>query len=132
MSPTFFWDELVHHFKKKVLKKFKIVGALAILLLLASSASAQNATNASLINSLQGTISTVENGVNMFNQVKNFISNFQTNLGDALNLTPQQTQVVTIVGMLIGVFLLLKFLSVIVKWVIIILIVWIIIQLLIG
>ena len=39
------------------------------------------------------------------------------------------TQIITIVLILIGAFLLFKFLSVIVKWVIVILIAWIVIQL---
>ncbi|MFA5406847.1 MAG: hypothetical protein WC307_05840 [Candidatus Nanoarchaeia archaeon] len=125
MMPTFFWHELVMGFKKKYLKKLKFLG-LGIMILslpLMGVASAENETN-----SLMGGLNTVQQGLDFINQLKNGFSSVQEFFQNNLNLTEQQTQIVIIIAVLILAFLLLKFLSVIVKWVIVILIAWIIIQ----
>jgi len=127
VAPTFFWHELVSGFKKKYLNKLKFLGLIVILLSMASVACAQNETNGTL-DTLSSGLNALQQGMNYFNQIQSSIGAVQDFFETNLHLTTQQTQIIIIIGVLILAFLLLKFLSVIVKWVIIILIAWIIIQ----
>ncbi|MBD3312270.1 hypothetical protein GF352_02320 [archaeon] len=131
IMPTFYWHELVVWFKKNLLKKFKFLGIGLLLFLVLGRGLAANET----VNQSSDMFTTLGQGVTMMGQAFNFVNqlrdnynSFQTFLQESLNLTPQHTQIITLVGVLIGAFLLFKFLSVIVKWVVIILVVWIIIQ----
>jgi len=129
VGPTFFWHELVMFFKKKGFKGIKWLGFGLMFLIVVSAASAQNnTTNGGLLSTIGQTADTVQQGLNFISDITNFFTNIQTTIGNTLNLTPQQTQVVLLIGVLIGAFLLLRFLGVIVKWVIVILIAWIVIQ----
>lgn len=134
IMPTFYWHELVMWFKKNLLKKFKFLGiGLLLFLVLGSGLAANETVNET---AQQGDVfTTLGQGVTMMGQAFNFINqlrdnynSFQAFMQESLNLTPQHTQIITIVLVLVGAFLLFKFLSVIVKWVVIILVVWIIIQ----
>lgn len=132
--PTFYWHELVLWFKKNLLKKFKFLGVgLLVFLVLGNGFAANETINET---AQQGDVfTTLGQGVTMMGQAFNFINqlkenynNFQSFMQESLNLTPQHTQIITIVLVLVGAFLLFKFLSVVVKWVVIILVAWIIIQ----
>lgn len=141
--PTFFWHELVMFFKKKFLGKIKLLGLFFLILaVMPSLVQAQEVivTNQSgnqtvqqggtdIFSKFSSGVSFIEKGVDFFNKIKTFITDAQSKIQAYLNLTPEQIQIITIVAILIGVFLLLKFLSVIVKWIIVILIIWIIAQL---
>jgi len=130
VAPTFFWHELVMYFKKKAFKGIKLLGFGLVFLLAVNAASAQNNTTGGLLSTISQTADTVQQGLSFITDITNFFNNIQTIVGSTLNLNPQQTQIALLIGVLIGAFLLLKFLSVIVKWVIVILIAWIIIQML--
>ncbi len=121
--PTIFWDELVHYFKKKGFKRLGLTGLLLLLIITPGFSVNQS------LNQTISSLSTIEKALTYISTMRGVASNFESSLQD-FGLTEQQSRMVMLIGILISVFLLLKFLSVIVKWVIIILIVWIIIQML--
>jgi hypothetical protein len=135
IAPNFFWHELVMYFKKRALKMIKFLGVGALLFLVISNGAVAttNVTNNQtspfdFLNNITQGISWLEKIGTFFTQAKDVFSNIQTIIQDNLHLTAQQTQAAMLIGVLIIAFMFLKFLSVIVKWVIVILIVWIIIQ----
>ncbi len=129
--PTFFWDELVRWYNKRKKKFFFFLIALFFL----SNGFCQENTSLNLtsinLQNITQQITYIEKGVSTVQTIINYMKSLQTFMQTSFNLTPQQSQITTLILILIGAFLLLKFLSVIVKWVIVILIVWIILQLLI-
>ncbi len=132
IAPTFFWHELVTEFKKKTLKRFKLISIILIIMISINMTSADNITvnetSKGTLNTITESINTINKGINYITQLKTQITSIQSTLTETLNLTTQQTQIITIIGILITAFMLLKFLTIIVKWSIIILIAWIIIQ----
>jgi len=133
--PTFFWHELVMWFKKKGLKKIKLLGLMLMLsLVFSNGALAVNETmnessqDQGFFEQIGEGMNAINKGMTFISQVSDFINNIQTNFQNYLGLTPQQTQIVMVILILITAFLFIKFLGVIVKWLIVILIAWIIIQ----
>lgn len=138
--PTFFWHELVILFKKKILSNIKIIGILILFLALTPITLAQEPINESL-NITGGTdifgkiltgVSMLEKGSEFFSKIQDLFIKAQTWIQTYIKLSPEQTQLLTIAVALVGLYFLLKFLSVIVKWVIVIIIAWVVIQLIIA
>jgi len=135
VAPTFFWHELIDWFKKKGYSKLKFLGLGIFFSLLvfnvtfaADNVTVANTTDSGILGSLGTALGTFQKGVNFFSQVSGYIDNIRSVIQNNLNLTEQQTQIAMLVGVLISAYFILKFLSVIVKWVIVILIAWIVIQ----
>ncbi|HLE06022.1 MAG TPA: hypothetical protein VI790_01605 [Candidatus Nanoarchaeia archaeon] len=135
VAPTFFWHELIEWFKKKGYSKLKFLGLGIFFSLLvfnvsfaADNVTVANVTDTGIFGSLGTALSTFQKGVNFFTQVTGYIDNIKSVIQANLNLTEQQTQIVMLIAILVSAYFVLKFLSVIVKWVIVILIAWIVIQ----
>lgn len=135
VAPTFFWHELIDWFKKKGYSKLKFLGLGVFFSLLvfnvtfaADNVTVVNTTDSGLLGSLGTALGTFQRGVNFFNQVSGYIDGIRSFIQDNLHLTEQQTQIAMLVGVLVSAYFILKFLSVIIKWVIVILIAWIVIQ----
>lgn len=127
MLPTFFWHEMVKGFDKKLLKKLRLLIPLIIIscLMTNTAIGALDLNQTSLLTNNTGIIG---QGLNFFTQVKDFFTSIQSFLNTNFGLNEQQTQIVTIILLLSIAFFVLKFLGFIVKWVIVILVAWIVIQ----
>lgn len=67
--------------------------------------------------------------VNFFKPAQEFFNSFQDQIAD-FGLSPEVIKIISVIIFLIVIFIVLKFLSSILKWVIIILVIWIILQML--
>jgi|GEM_PF-2611049 len=139
LLPTFFWHELVKGFEKKYLKHIKfllLTGLILSALPVAVMAQPVNTTNQTTNQtglgnwwtSLTSGFTALQQVSTFFTQVQSFFSTIQSSLSSWFGLEPFQSQVIVIILILIAAFVILKFLSTVVKWVVIILVVWIIIQ----
>ncbi len=126
--PTFFWHEFVQLFDKSYFKylKFIVLSGLIIGLffnpVLAEGNETINATQ-------QGVFNWFSQGIDFFSSASNMFNSFKSTIEGTLSLDPWTSQMVMIILILILAFLLFKFLSLVIKWVVVGLIIWVVAQL---
>lgn len=125
--PTIFWHEIIEFFNKKCVKYIKFLGILAFILLLNfNPVLAQNETT----NATQpGWFDWLSGGLTIFSSASDMYNSFTSTISSTFNLDPWASQMVMIILILIIAFLLFKFLSFVIKWVVVGLVIWIITQL---
>jgi len=120
--PVVFWEELLKLFGKKF-------GVLLLLFLFLPGFS-QNETNQSKIEEIKGTLDLVQELLSVVEQVLSAFSGLREAIRNVLGLPPEYATVVNIILILSIIYLFTKVLKWFVKWAIIIIIVWVILQLL--
>lgn len=137
--PTILWPKIFKFSKLKISKKITFLFLLFFFIFTLTPSFAQNeSTNQTQnetqkieipeLSSLTNALSILQKGMGYFSYIVNFYENLKSQIGGAINLTEEQSSLITIVIFLIIAFFVLKFLKFIIKWVIVILIIWIILQ----
>jgi len=127
--PTFFWDEIVRAFDKRYFKYLKFFGLFGLIALLnLNGVLCQNETaNATNVGGMD-LWSTISTGLGMVSSFANMYNSFKEMIQTTFNLDPWASQMVMIILILVLAFMLFKFLTFVIKWVIVGLIIWVIAQ----
>ncbi|RLG16765.1 hypothetical protein DRN62_03040 [Nanoarchaeota archaeon] len=120
--PVIFWEELLELFGRKL-------GVLLLLFLFLPGFS-QNETNQSKIEHIKGTLDLIQELLSVVEQVLSAFSGLKEAIRSVLGLSPEYATVVNIILILSIIYLFMKALKWFVKWAIIIVIMWVILQLL--
>lgn len=120
--PVIFWEELLELFGKKL--------GILLLLFLFLPGFSQNETNQSKIERIRGTLDLIQELLSVVERVLSAFSGLKESIRSVLGLSPEYATVVNIILILSIIYLFMKVLKWFVKWAIIIVVVWVILQLL--
>jgi len=123
ITPVFFWEE----FFKKAEKIFKPLLILLLLVPLMIPGYAQNETNGTL-QQVSNVLDYAKIAVDYVSGIFGFFGGIQTTIQNMFGLDPGQAQIINIGIILVVLYLFLRTMKWIVKWIILILFVWIALQ----
>jgi hypothetical protein len=127
MVPVFFWEGLFMRSKKI----FKPILLMILIIPLFSGSFAQNETNKTgTLDQIGGVLDFAKGAVNFISDILGFFGGIQNTIQTMFGLEPGQAQIINIGIILVMVYFFLRTMKWIVKWVILILFVWIALQVL--
>lgn len=131
--PVIFWSRIVDFFKGKLGRGLVLV---SLVFLLSLPTFAQNRTNETEeggglsedLGKISKTISLIQKGLKAFNKIIEFLKEQRGNLQSMFGLSKGQSTVFLGLILLISIFIALKIIRTLIKWAIIILVIWLVLQ----
>lgn len=132
--PLIFWSRLVGFLKGRLGKGLLLVGLIFLLIPIALGANKTNQTNqtegglSENLEDISETISTFQKVLGTINKGVSFFKKQRDNVQEIFGLTKGQSNVFMVLLLLVAAFIALKIIRTLIKWAIIIIIVWLFLQ----
>lgn len=129
--PLIFWSRLVGFLKGRLGKGLLLAGLILLLIPIALGANETNQTKSGLSEDLEDiseTISTFQKVLDAINRGASFFKKQRDNVQEIFGLTKGQSNVFMVLLFLVAIFIALKIIRTLIKWAIIIIIVWLFLQ----